>query len=75
MSTNPFDDDQGSFFVLKNERGQYSLWPTFAAIPDGWEVVMGEANCGVDGGVPREDALAYIEEHWVAARVDEAGVS
>jgi MbtH-like protein len=40
---NPFDDDNGSFFVLVNDGEQHSPWPTFADIPDGWPVVYGEA--------------------------------
>ncbi|MDT5206197.1 MAG: MbtH protein, partial [Mycobacterium sp.] len=30
MSTNPFDDDNGTFVVLVNDEDQHSLWPTFA---------------------------------------------
>ena len=37
-TVNPFDDDNGSFFVLVNDGAQQSLWPTFADIPDGWRV-------------------------------------
>ena len=37
-TVNPFDDDNGSFFVLVNDGAQHSLWPTFADIPDGWRV-------------------------------------
>jgi hypothetical protein len=37
-TVNPFDDDNGSFFVLVNDEAQHSLWPTFADIPDGWRV-------------------------------------
>jgi MbtH protein len=36
MSTNPFDDDNGSFFVMVNDEDQYSLWPTFVDVPAGW---------------------------------------
>lgn len=28
MSTNPFDDENGTFYALRNDEGQYSLWPT-----------------------------------------------
>jgi len=35
MNANPFDDDDGTFFVLVNDEGQHSLWPTFAGIPAG----------------------------------------
>lgn len=56
MSGNPFDDEDGRFFVLVNDEEQHSLWPTFAEIPDGWRVVFGE-----DG---RKECLDYVEENW-----------
>lgn len=56
MSTNPFDDDNGTFFVLVNDEGQHSLWPTFAEVPAGWHAVF--------GGNTRADCLAYVEEEW-----------
>ncbi|MBI0297762.1 MbtH family protein [Streptomyces sp. PRKS01-29] len=54
--TNPFDDENGSFLVLLNDEGQYSLWPAFAEVPAGWRVVFGEDT--------RKDCLDYIEENW-----------
>ena len=42
MSTNPFDDEDGRFFVLVNDEDQHSLWPTFSEVPQGWRVVFGE---------------------------------
>ncbi|MGP3953261.1 MbtH family protein [Streptomyces sp. 7N604] len=54
--TNPFDDENGSFLVLLNEEGQYSLWPAFAEVPAGWRVVFGEDA--------RKSCLDYIEENW-----------
>ncbi|KBZ61569.1 MbtH family protein [Mycobacterium colombiense] len=56
MSTNPFDDDNGSFCVLMNDEEQHSLWPAFAEIPAGWEMVYGEAD--------RAACLEYIEQNW-----------
>lgn len=56
MSINPFDDDNGSFFVLINDEEQHSLWPGFADVPAGWRVVYGEAD--------RASCLEYIEQHW-----------
>jgi len=44
VSINPFDDDNGSFFVLVNDEEQHSLWPAFADVPAGWRVVYGEAD-------------------------------
>lgn len=60
MSTNPFDDDSGTFYVLTNEEEQCSLWPTFAAVPAGWRVVFGEDT--------RANCLSYVEEHWTDIR-------
>jgi uncharacterized protein YbdZ (MbtH family) len=39
MSTNPFDDDNGTFYVLVNDDGQHSLWPTFADVAAGWRAL------------------------------------
>lgn len=60
MSTNPFDDDNGAFFVLVNDEDQHSLWPVFADIPAGWRVVHGEAS--------RAACLDYVEKTWTDLR-------
>lgn len=60
MSSNPFDDPDGRFLVLINEEEQYSLWPVFAPVPDGWAVAQPESN--------REDALAFVEANWTDMR-------
>lgn len=60
MSINPFDDEQGSFFVLVNDEGQHSLWPAFAEVPAGWRVVHGAAD--------RVECLSYIEQNWADIR-------
>jgi MbtH protein len=60
MSTNPFDDEDGSFLAVRNGEGQYSLWPEFAEVPSGWSVVYGPTL--------RQDALDYIEENWTDMR-------
>jgi len=57
---NPFDDVDGSFSVLVNEEGQYSLWPAFADVPAGWRPVLQQ--------VGRQACLDYIEEHWTDMR-------
>ncbi|MGV9293203.1 MULTISPECIES: MbtH family protein [Amycolatopsis] len=54
--TNPFDDQNGAFLVLVNDAQQYSLWPSFAEIPPGWRVSLGESS--------REEALAHISGRW-----------
>jgi MbtH protein len=60
MSTNPFDDEDGSFLAVRNDEGQYSLWPEFAEVPSGWSVVYGPAL--------RQDVIDYIEENWTDMR-------
>jgi MbtH protein len=60
MSTNPFDDENGTFYALVNDEGQHSLWPAFAAVPAGWTVVHGAGS--------RQSCLDYIEEHWTDLR-------
>jgi uncharacterized protein YbdZ (MbtH family) len=60
MSTNPFDDETGTFLVVVNDEDQHSLWPTFADVPAGWRKVFGETS--------RAECLAYVEEHWTDIR-------
>ncbi|MBU5565630.1 enterobactin biosynthesis protein YbdZ, partial [Escherichia sp. S69_ASV_4] len=37
--SNPFDDPQGAFYILRNAQGQFSLWPQQCALPAGWDIV------------------------------------
>jgi glycopeptidolipid biosynthesis protein len=60
MTTNPFDDDNGTFYVLVNDEEQHSLWPSFAEIPAGWRVVHGETD--------RASCIDYVENHWTDIR-------
>jgi MbtH protein/glycopeptidolipid biosynthesis protein len=60
VSSNPFDDENGSFFVLVNDEEQHSLWPAFADVPAGWRVAHGEAD--------RVACLEFIEQHWTDIR-------
>ena len=53
--SNPFDKQDSRFLVLTNDRGQYSLWPSFIQIPSGW------TSCA-EGG--RQDCLDYITKSW-----------
>jgi len=58
--TNPFEDEDGRYYALINEEGQYSLWPAFAAIPEGWIAVYGWDS--------RAACLKFIAEHWTDMR-------
>ncbi|MFF4159855.1 MbtH family protein [Streptomyces sp. NPDC001678] len=52
---NPFDGD-GEFLVLVNAEGQHSLWPGFAAVPEGWTTVHGPCA--------RQSATDWITGNW-----------
>ena len=60
MATNPFEDPDAKYLVLINDEGQHSLWPVFADVPGGWEVIFGE-----DG---RQECLDFIEKNWTDMR-------
>jgi len=53
----PFDDAAGQFKVLINGRQEHSLWPAFAKVPCGWEVVLDDTD--------RDSALKYVSDHWL----------
>jgi MbtH protein len=57
---NPFEDPDANYFVLINDEGQHSLWPVFADVPEGWEVIFGESG--------RQACLDFIEENWTDMR-------
>ncbi|MDX3228713.1 MbtH family protein [Streptomyces sp. ME19-01-6] len=60
MSTNPFDDEGGQFFVLVNDEEQHSLWPAFAEVPAGWKTAFGPES--------RQTCLGHVEENWTDLR-------
>jgi MbtH protein len=69
---NPFDDADGTFLVLVNDEGQYSLWPEYLEVPAGWHTVHGPAA--------RQSCVDHIEANWtdmrpksLVAAMDEAG--
>ncbi|KUL30333.1 MbtH family protein [Streptomyces regalis] len=56
MTTNPFEDENGTYLVLTNAEGQFSLWPDGITVPGGWDVALTASS--------RSDCLAYVEDHW-----------
>ncbi|MFJ3663409.1 MbtH family protein [Streptomyces sp. NPDC090119] len=60
MSTNPFENPDGTYLVLVNDEGQYSLWPSFAEVPAGWTVALPETD--------RQSALDHVEANWTDMR-------
>lgn len=55
-----FDSEDAIFQVVINEEEQYSIWPDYKAIPDGWRAV------GVTG--EKATCLAHIEQVWTDMR-------
>nr|AGS49551.1 MbtH protein [uncultured bacterium esnapd9] len=60
MSINPFDDEDGRFYVLVNDEDQHSFWPSFAEVPAGWQIVFGPAT--------QAESRAYVEANWTDMR-------
>lgn len=57
---NPFEDPDGTYLVLVNENEQYSLWPSFALVPEGWSVALAETD--------RDTCLGFVEKNWTDLR-------
>jgi MbtH protein len=58
--SNPFDDEDGQFQVLRNDEGQYSLWPVQIDLPAGWTVAHGTDS--------RAACLEFVERTWTDMR-------
>lgn len=58
--SNPFENADGTYLVLINDEGQYSLWPEHIAVPEGWTVVHGPET--------RQSCVDHIETNWVDMR-------
>jgi MbtH protein len=58
--TNPFENPDGVYLVLVNDENQHSLWPEFAEVPAGWQVVHGPGS--------RQSCLDYVERNWTDMR-------
>ncbi|MET9830541.1 MbtH family protein [Streptomyces sp. NPDC006385] len=56
MTTNPFEDENGTYLVLTNAQGRHSLWPDGITVPDGWDVALAASS--------RARCLAFVEENW-----------
>ncbi|MEZ2127560.1 MULTISPECIES: MbtH family protein [unclassified Sinorhizobium] len=53
-------DESTDFTVVVNHEEQYSIWPTYKTIPDGWRAAGKTGN--------KAECLAYIEEVWTDMR-------
>ncbi|MEU0940707.1 MbtH family protein [Embleya sp. NPDC005971] len=60
MTTNPFEDDEATYLVLVNDENQYSLWPAFLDVPEGWSIAHPRDT--------RSACLEYIDRTWTDMR-------
>lgn len=53
-------EDTQLYYIVKNFEEQYSIWPSYKPIPEGWETI----------GDPRKKSscLEYIKEVWTDMR-------
>jgi MbtH protein len=58
--TNPFEDENAMYHVLVNDEGQYSLWPSFKDVPQGWTIAKKSES--------RAACLDYINQNWTDMR-------
>lgn len=54
------DDENVLYRVVVNIEEQYSIWPEYKQIPEGWR------DAGKSG--KKEDCLSYINEVWTDMR-------
>jgi MbtH protein len=55
-----WDDDNTEFEVVINHEEQYSIWPGYKPIPDGWHTVGKRGK--------KAECLAHIELCWTDMR-------
>lgn len=53
-------DENTVFEVVKNHEEQYSIWPSYKPLPEGWVAVGKQGK--------KADCLAYIDEVWTDMR-------
>ena len=58
--TSVFDREDILFQVVVNHEEQYSIWPDYKAVPEGWRTV-GKSRL-------KKECLSYIEETWTDMR-------
>jgi MbtH protein len=57
------DNENTLFLVVINDQQQYSIWPAFKDVPNGWEET-GKRDV-------KARCLEYINEHWLDMRPKE----
>ena len=56
----PDEQDTTIYKVVVNHEEQYSIWPAYKDLPNGWR------EAGRQGG--KDECLAYIKEVWTDMR-------
>jgi MbtH protein len=51
-----FDIDGTHFKAITNQEGQYSIWPFYKKIPDGW------SDAGFSG--TKAECSGYVDKNW-----------
>ncbi|MGE7989456.1 MbtH family protein [Pseudomonas sp. NPDC089554] len=54
------DNPDTRFLVVVNDEQQYSIWPDYKSVPQGWR------STGCEGS--KQECLAYIESVWTDMR-------
>jgi MbtH protein len=54
------NEDATIYYVVVNDEEQYSIWPEYKAVPNGWRTV---GNSG-----PKQECLDRIQELWTDMR-------
>ncbi|MYU07854.1 MbtH family NRPS accessory protein [Streptomyces sp. SID8366] len=58
--SNPFENDNADYLVVRNDELQHALWPATVAVPAGWTRVHGPE--------PRQNCLDHVERNWTDMR-------
>lgn len=53
---NPFDNPVQDCYVVQNPQHQFTLWPSFNAVPSGWQAVFGPQ--------PQSACIAWLNDNW-----------
>jgi MbtH protein len=56
LSADEDEDPFETYVVVRNERGDHSVWPTVKSVPAGWSAL--------DFSGSRSECLDWIEAHW-----------
>ncbi|MFJ8942646.1 MbtH family protein [Streptomyces sp. NPDC102395] len=58
--SNPFENEDAVYLVVRNDELQHSLWPADLTVPAGWTTVHGPDS--------RQACLDHVERHWTDMR-------